>query len=91
MAFVDPYFDGRSGELRNLLNVKSAEEFQELESQIVFANELELEAIGIPRTNDFTEVLLIHKQLFKVSMTGQAKYAPWILRKMPMTQNSFWS
>ena len=65
MAFVDPYFDESIGELRNLLSVKSAKEFQELEPQIVFANELELEAIGIPRTNDFAEILLIHKQLFK--------------------------
>lgn len=65
MSFVDPYFDETIGELRNLLGAKSAEEFQELEPQIVFANELELEAISIPRTNDLKEVLLIHKQLFK--------------------------
>ena len=65
MAFVDPYFDDSIGELRNLLGAKSAEEFQELEPQIVFANELELHAINIPRTNDFAEVLLVHKQLFK--------------------------
>jgi cell filamentation protein len=65
VAFVDPYFDESIGELRNLLDVKSAEEFQELEPQIVFANELELESVPIPRSNDFEEVLLIHKQLFK--------------------------
>jgi len=65
MEFVDPYFDDRLGELRNLLGAKSAEEFQQLEPQIVFANELEIEAVDIPRTNDFAEVLLIHKQLFK--------------------------
>ena len=65
MAFVDPYFDDKIGELRNLLGAQSAEEFQELEAQIVFANELEIEATDIPRTNDFNEILLIHKQLFK--------------------------
>jgi len=65
MAFIDPYFDEDIGELRNLLGAKSPEEFQELEPQIVFANELELESMSIPRTNDLHEVLLIHKQLFK--------------------------
>lgn len=65
MTFVDPYFNENIGELRNLLGATSAEEFHELEAQIVFANELELEATSIPRTNDLDEVLLIHKQLFK--------------------------
>ena len=65
MTFVDPYFNEDIGELRNLLGVTSAEEFHELEAQIVFANELELEATSISRTNDLDEVLLIHKQLFK--------------------------
>ena len=65
MGLVDPYFDDSIGELRNLLGAKSAAELQALEPQIVFANELELESAAIPRTNDFTEVLLIHKQLFK--------------------------
>lgn len=65
MAFVDPYFDESIGDLRNLLGAKSSVELKELEPQIVFANELELESIGIPRTNDLTELLLIHKQLFK--------------------------
>ena len=65
MVFVDPYFDESIGELRNLLGAKTAEEFHELEPQIVFANELELESIAIPRTNDLVELLLIHKQLFK--------------------------
>jgi cell filamentation protein len=62
---IDPYFDESIGELRNLLDAKSAEEFHELEPQIVFANELELESVAIPRTNDLEELLLIHKQLFK--------------------------
>ena len=65
MAFVDPYFDESIGDLRNLLGAKSSKELKELEPQIVFANELELESINIPRTNDFTELLSIHKQLFK--------------------------
>jgi cell filamentation protein len=65
MSFVDPYFDKNIGELRNLLGVKSAEELHEREPQIVFANETELESMGIPRSNDLEEVLLIHKQLFK--------------------------
>lgn len=65
MAFVDPYFDENIGDLRNLLDAKSSKELKELEPQIVFANELELESVGISRTNDLTELLLIHKQLFK--------------------------
>ena len=65
MGFIDPYIDEDIGDLRNLLGVKSSKELKELEPQIVFANELELESIRIPRTNDFMELLLIHKQLFK--------------------------
>ncbi len=65
MVFVDPYYDENIGELRNLLGAQSAKEFRELEPQFVFANELELEAVAIPRTNDLEELLLIHKQLFK--------------------------
>lgn len=65
MAFVDPYFDESIGDLRNLLGAKSSKELKELEPQIVFANELELESTNIPRTNDLSELLLIHKQLFK--------------------------
>jgi len=65
MDSIDPYFDETIGEIRNLLGAKSSEEFRKLEPQIVFANELELESIGVPRTNDFAEVLAIHKQLFK--------------------------
>ena len=65
MAFVDPYFDENIGELRNLLGAKSSKGLKELEPQIVFANELELESVSVPRTNDLTELLLIHKQLFK--------------------------
>ena len=64
MTFVDPYFDTGLGELRNLLDAKTATEFQKLEPQIVFANELELESAKIPRTNDLAELLAIHKQLF---------------------------
>jgi len=65
MPFIDPYIDENTGLLKNLLNVASIQELEELEPQIVFANELELESVGIPRTNDLDEVLLIHKQLFK--------------------------
>lgn len=65
MSFIDPYFDEAIGDLKNLLGAKSSTELKEIEPQIVFANELELESISIPRTNDFTELLLIHKQLFK--------------------------
>jgi len=39
VVFEDPYFDSDLGELRNLLGVDTAEEFAELEPQIVFANE----------------------------------------------------
>lgn len=65
MSFVDPYFDEEIGDLRNLIGAKSSDELRELEPQVVFANELELESFNIPRTNDFTELLLIHQQLFK--------------------------
>src|SRR5476651_558085 len=65
MDFVDPYFDKEIGDLRNLLGAKTSEELKKLEPQVVFANELELESAGIPRTNNFAELLLIHGQLFK--------------------------
>lgn len=62
--FVDPYFDDTIGDLRNLLGATSSEELKEREAQIVFANELDLEAANIARTNDLTEVLAIHTHLF---------------------------
>lgn len=65
MPFVDPYLDQTTGLLKNLLGATTGDEFEKLEAQIVFANELELGSISIPRTNDLNEVLLIHKQLFK--------------------------
>ena len=65
MNFVDPYFDESIGDLRNLLGARSSDELKQLEPQIVFANELELSSISIPRSNDLNEILLIHKQLFK--------------------------
>jgi len=65
MVFVDPYFDESIGDLRNLLGAKSSQELKEREPQVVFANELELASIFIPRSNDLAEVLAIHKQLFK--------------------------
>lgn len=65
MGLVDPYFDNSIGDLRNLLGVKSSDELKRLEPQIVFANELELRSLRIPRTNDLDELLLIHKQLFR--------------------------
>lgn len=65
MGFVDPYIDEEIGDLRNLLGAKSSEELKKLEPQIVFANELELEDLSIPRINDLGELLLIHQQLFK--------------------------
>jgi cell filamentation protein len=65
MSFADPYFDKNIGDLRNLLGAKSSKELKVLEPQIVFANELELESVVIPRTNNLAELLLIHGQLFK--------------------------
>ncbi|MEX0668467.1 MAG: Fic family protein [Candidatus Saccharimonadales bacterium] len=62
--FVDPYFDDSINTLHNLLGAKSPDELDELEAQIVFANELELNEIDLPRTNDLAELLAIHKQLF---------------------------
>jgi cell filamentation protein len=65
VSLVDPYFDESIGDLHNLLGAKSSEELKKLEPQIVFANELELESINIPRTNDLEELLRIDGQLFK--------------------------
>lgn len=65
MAFVDPYIDQVTGILKNLLGATTAEDLEERETQIVFANQLELESLSIPRTNNLDEVLLIHGQLFK--------------------------
>jgi cell filamentation protein len=65
MGFVDPYYDDSIDDLRNLLGAQSSEELKILEPQIIFANELELESINLPRTNDLSELLLIRKQLFK--------------------------
>lgn len=64
MDFVDPYVDEETGELRNLLGATSAGELRDIEPEIVFANELELESAGIPRTNDLVEVCAIHSHLF---------------------------
>ena len=65
MTFVDPYIDPAVGDLRNLLGAKSADELRALEPQAVFANELELTELGIPRTDDLVELCAIHAQLFK--------------------------
>lgn len=64
MPLADPYFDKNIGELRNLLGAMSSAQFKEIEPQIVFANELELQTLSIPRTNDLAELLALHKQLF---------------------------
>ncbi len=55
MSPIDPYFDESIEGLRNLLGAESSQELKEIEPQIVFANELELESILIPRTNDLAE------------------------------------
>ncbi|MCO5316461.1 MAG: Fic family protein [Solirubrobacterales bacterium] len=65
MGIVDPYIDEETGELRNLLGTKTATEFRLLEPQLVFANELELDAADIPRSNDLIEVRAIHQHLFR--------------------------
>lgn len=65
MPSVDPYYDDTIRALRNLLGAKSQQELDELEAQIVYANQIELESVRVPRTNDLTELQLIHKQLFK--------------------------
>ena len=65
MGSTDPYFDEDIGDLRNLLGAKSSDELKIQEPQVVFANELELSSVGIPRTNDLAELLAIHEQLFK--------------------------
>jgi len=81
IGFKDPYYDEELGELRNLFGAKSAEEFRELEPQMVFANELELESAGISRTNDLKEVQAIHKQLFKDVYDWAGKVRTVDLRK----------
>lgn len=63
-SFVDPYFDETIGTLRNLLGAKSDDELKELEAQIVFATELELDEVNLRRSNNLTELLAIHRQLF---------------------------
>jgi cell filamentation protein len=65
VSFVDPYVDENASTLKNLLGASSPEALQELEPQIVFANQLELESLAIPRTNNLDELLLIHGQLFQ--------------------------
>ncbi|MDR2973777.1 MAG: Fic family protein [Propionibacteriaceae bacterium] len=65
MSFVDPYFDPEIGDLRNLLGAQSTAQLRELEPQAVFANELELSIVDIPRTNDLKELRALHAQLFK--------------------------
>ena len=64
LAIVDPYFDDSIGDLRNLLGAMSSEHLKELEAQVVFANEIELESTSIARTHDLEELLALHKQLF---------------------------
>lgn len=54
--FVDPYLDDKTGILRNLLNAGTNDELKDLEAQIVFANELELEEIGIKRTSRWARI-----------------------------------
>lgn len=61
----DPYLDEETGILRNLLGARTVAELNELEAQIVFANEIELESCEILKTGDFNELLAIHEQLFK--------------------------
>lgn len=85
--FVDPYFDDTIGDLRNLIGAKSSEELHELEPQIVFANELELEAIHIPRTNDLNELLSIHTQLFKGVYDWSGQILLSILKRTLMAQS----
>jgi len=62
---IDPYVDPEVGDLRNLLGAKTPEELRILEPQAVFANELEMTEMDIPRTDDLVELRAIHAQLFK--------------------------
>lgn len=61
----DPYIDTSLGILRNLLKASTSEELRLLEAQMVFANEIEIHADSILRTNDLIEVCMIHRQLFQ--------------------------
>jgi cell filamentation protein len=65
VSLPDPYFDPAIGDLRNLLGAKSSDELRLLEPQAVFANELELAEVAIPRTNNLRELCAIHAQLFR--------------------------
>lgn len=57
MAFIDPYVDIDTGILVNLIGATTGHDLEEREAQIVFANQLELESLDIPRTNNLDEVL----------------------------------
>lgn len=57
-----------------MLGARSSEELKRLEPQIVFANELELEGLDIPRTHDLVELLAILGNSLKVCMTGLAVF-----------------
>lgn len=65
MSNIDPYFDESIGDLRNLIGAASSEELKTIEPQIVFANELAIDTARIDRSNDLTELLAIHRHLFK--------------------------
>ena len=64
MTVIDPYYDNKIGDLRNLLGARSSQELKEREAQIVFANELDITPQSISRTNNLNELLAIHKSLF---------------------------
>ena len=60
--FVDPYIDGKTGILRNLVGAESYKELSEAEANIIALAEISLS--GIERTNDLVELRKIHKALF---------------------------
>lgn len=89
MSFVDPYYDNTINTLRNLLGATSQEQLDELEAQIVYANQIELESLGLPRTNDLTELQLIHKQLFKGVFDWAGKIRTVDIRKNQSNSDFF--
>lgn len=63
--FIDPYIDPSSGILYNLLNTTDDNYLKSAEADLVYAKELIIDEVNIPRTNDATELLSIHKFLFE--------------------------
>jgi cell filamentation protein len=63
-GFVDPYYDYKNKLLKNLLGIDSYNQLRKVEAEIVHAKQLQLGVGNVKRTNNFNELLQIHKFLF---------------------------